>query len=95
MVRNVLGCLILIFALAGCGQVNINIEPKSDSLPSVVPTLKTSTFEVTTGSTLKKVTSAGYTVTASTGDSHTQSFQQTAAGYKVYVGVTGIIMYNQ
>lgn len=95
MLRKVLFCLILIFGAAGCGQVNVSIDPKEDLLPSISGPLKVSSFEVTTGSTLRKTTSSGYTVTTSVGDPHNQAYQQTSGGYKIYAGVTGGVMYNQ
>ena len=94
MVRNLIFCLILVLAVAGCGQVNINIEPKSAiSSPSVISATKTSALEVTAGSNLNKVTGSGYKVNVSVSPYENISMTTTPGGYKVRVGVTGLVAF--
>lgn len=97
MLRNFLIGLILIFAITGCGQINVNIDPKSSSGgSSVISASKSSSIEVTAGSSLKKVTSLGYKVTTNFGSPYSEINQVTTPnGYKVRVGVTGLVAYGQ
>ncbi len=94
MMRNILLCLILITAVLGCGKVHVNIDPKSSTLPIVQASAKSS-IEVTSGSSLKQVTSGGYKVTASVGPVEQINQTTTPNGYKVRVGVTGLVAYTQ